>query len=65
MADIWKTELHICNAAGDAFEWLDEGEEEAAIAAAREVGGRVIAVTEYHTDREEIFNAADEAEDEE
>lgn len=64
MAYAWKTEFHVFDVDGDAFEWLPETGRDRAIAMARECSGRVEKVTSYLDDREEIFNAA-AAEDEE
>lgn len=65
MAEKWRVEYHVLDAQGAAVDWLDDGSRSAAIEAARKCGGSVEKVTEYLSDREEIFNARDEAEDDE
>jgi len=53
MSYCWKTEFEVKDADGDAVEWFDSQSE--AIERAKALGGSVIKIQEYLTERDVIF----------
>ena len=63
MAELWQVEYCVRSAGGEDADWLSD--RAAAIALARTLGGSVICIKRYADDRETIFDAYDDEEDEE
>lgn len=61
MADIWKTEFHLIPPGKrEAVDWLDDREEAIEAAKAKGDGWKVVEVTSYLEDREDIWPAESE-----
>jgi hypothetical protein len=63
MPDLWKTEYVVVDRDGNEIDWVPDKQE--AIDQAEPLGGKVIRIKEYLTERDEVWPVSSDAYDDE